>query len=308
MNFDLENVSCNLCKQSSARLYSSVSYMDYLNRRPEVKRDNARIPKNDKLARHKFNLVKCNNCGLIYVNPRPTSLSELYGDDYFSHYIDTESEAHRKRKGAFKAEVAELEELVKKLKVGRKILDVGCGGGFFLDSLNNSWEKYGNEINPVAAEYARDAFRINISKGALRQVNFPDETFGVVKIRNVIEHLTDPMSELCEIHRILRKGGLIAVSTLDIGSLCGRIYKEKFRMVCPPEHLYYFSTKTISLMLKEARFKTCKVSYHYFNTPYFSWKHPLRILWDIISFRVYKPNTVSPPFYGNMLDIYATKV
>lgn len=310
MNFDLEYVNCNLCGESNTRLYATASYTDYLNRRPELKNDDDPILKNEALANYKFSLVKCKNCGLVYVNPRLTdkSLAELYQREYFSYYVDTKSEEHMKRQETFKTEIAELERLTEKLRVGRKILDVGCGGGFFLASLNSLWEKYGVEINPAAVRYGRDTSRIDILKGDLRKINFPNETFDVIKMRGTIEHLFDPMSELREIYRILRKGGLIAINTPNIGSICGRIYREKFRMVCPTHHIYYFSTKTLSLMLEKVGFKVRKVSYHYFDTPYASWRDSLKILRDIVSFRIFrKPYTVSPSFYGNVVDIYAVK-
>lgn len=310
MNFDLEYVNCNLCGKSDTRLYATVTYMDYLNRRPVLKSDDDPILKNEELANYKFSLVKCKNDGLIFVNPRLTekSLTNFYQKQYFSYYANTKSEAHKKRQETFKVEIADLERLTEKLKVGWKILDVGCGGGFFLASLNNSWEKYGTEVNPTALKYGKDTFGLNILKGHLREVNFHDETFDVIKIRGTIEHLPDPMSELREINRILRKGGLIAVNTPNIGSICGRIYKEKFRMVDPIHHIYYFSTKTLSLMLKKVGFKVRKVSYHYFDTPYASWRDPLKILCDVASFRFFRnPHTVSPSFYDNIVDIYATK-
>ena len=133
MNFDLEYVNCNLCGKSDTRIYATVSYMDYLNRRPELKSDDDPILKNEELANYKFSLVKCKNCGLIYVHPRLTekSLANLYQEQYFSQYVNIQSEEHKKRQETFKVETIELERLVKKLKVGREILDVGCGGVLF---------------------------------------------------------------------------------------------------------------------------------------------------------------------------------
>lgn len=309
-NFDLEYVNCNLCGRSSTKLYATVSYADCLNRRPRLKQDDDPIFKNKKLANYKFSLVKCKNCGLVYVNPRLSSesLAKLYQQEYFSKYVDTKSEAHQKRSETFKVEIAELERLIKKLKIKRKILDVGCGGGFFLASLNNLWEKYGIEINPNGVRYGRVAFGINILKGTLKEVNFPDEKFDVVKMRGVIEHLPDPINELREIYRILSKRSLLAINTPNIGSICGKIYREKFRMVSPLHHIYYFSGKTLFHMLEKVGFKIWKISYHYFDTPYASWRDPLKIFCDLVSLKVFRePYTVSPPFYGNVMDIYAAK-
>jgi len=306
MNFELESINCNLCGESDAKLYAQVSYIDYLNRRPELRNENDPILKNDKLAGYKFSLVRCRHCGLIYVNPRLSdrSLAQLYGKEYFSFYADTESEAHKKRQETFRTEIIELE----KLTMGRKLLDVGCGGGAFLNSLGNSWEKWGTEINAAGAEYGIANFGLNVRQGTLKEASFPNESFDVVKLRAVIEHLYDPTGELHEIYRILKKDGIVAVQTPNMGSICAKLYREKFRMVCPVHHIYYFSTKTLTKILTKVGFKVVRVSYHYFDTPYASIRDPLKILLDLATFRILrKPDTVSPPFYGNIVDIYAQK-
>jgi hypothetical protein len=103
MSFELESINCNLCGESDTKLYAQVSYLDYLNRRPELKNDNDPILKNERLANYKFNMVRCRHCGLIYINPRLSnkSLAQLYEKEYFSFYADTKSDAHRKRQETF---------------------------------------------------------------------------------------------------------------------------------------------------------------------------------------------------------------
>jgi len=307
---DLEYVNCNLCHESDTRLYAKVSYLDYLSRRPDLATDDDPVFKHESLANHKFNLVKCKNCGFIYVNPRlkREALAKLYHKHYFKRYADIKSEHHRKRQQTMKCEIAELERVREELQLGKKILDVGCGGGFFLAGLDDSWDKQGIDINASAVRYGKDAFGVNILEGNLRELNLPCETFDVVKMRAIIEHVPDPMDELQQVYRVLRKGGLIAVMAPNQDSICGRIYRGKSRMVEPLHHIYCFSTKTLSLMLKRVGFKVQKVSYHYFDTPYASWKDSLKILYDVVSFNILRKNEiVSPPFYGNIIDIYAVK-
>ena len=109
IDFELESINCNLCGESDTNLYAQVSYIDYLNRRPELRNDNDPILRNENLASNKFNMVKCRHCGLIYINPRPSekSSAQLYGKDYFYFYADTESDAHIKRQATFVPEIKE---------------------------------------------------------------------------------------------------------------------------------------------------------------------------------------------------------
>ena len=310
MSLSLEHVSCNFCGSSDTRLYAKVSYSDYLNRRPELKTENDPIAKIKELLEHKFSLVKCKCCDFIYVSPRLSQekLSALYQQEYFSFYSDNSSKKAKKRQDTFNVEIIELEKIVKKLKVGKKILDVGCGGGFFLDSLDGSWDKHGTEINSCAVKFATEELGINVLQGELKNANFSDQSFDVIKMRGTIEHLPDPLNELSEVYRILRKGGILTVNTPNIGSICAKIYREKFRMVCPTHHIYYFSTKTLSNMLGKIGFKVCKVSSHYFDTPYADWKDFFKIFSDVAGLKILrKPHTVSPSFYGNIIDIYARK-
>jgi len=65
MSLELEHVDCNFCGNSDTKLYAKVSYRDYLRRRPELETDNDPIARNKKLSEHKFNLVKCKQCGFI---------------------------------------------------------------------------------------------------------------------------------------------------------------------------------------------------------------------------------------------------
>lgn len=61
-------------------------------------------------------------------------------------------------------------------------------------------------------------------------------------------------------------------------------------------------------MLEKAGFKTFKVSYHYFDTPYASWKDVFKIFLDTVGLGIIRnPDVVSPAFYGNIVDIYVTK-
>lgn len=277
INSLMEKINCNLCKSNDYMLWAK---------------------------KEGFNIVKCNRCNLIYVNPRLNAegLRQVYGQDYFK--LRTNKEDSLKREQMYLIEIKDLERIKKK----GKILDVGCGGGFFLNSLGDSWEKYGVEINDISAKFGRQNFGLNIKTDKLTDAKFESDYFDVVNIRGVIEHLPDPMAALKETYRILKKGGIVAINTPNIDSLCGKLYREKSRLVAPKYHIYYFSTRTISRMLAEAGFSIIKKSYFYFCTPYATWKDPFKILIDSVILLFNRNAKISSPaFFGNVINIYAKK-
>ena len=272
-----EEVACNLCGSSRNS--------------PWVVKDGYRI-------------VKCSDCNLIYVNPRPVAkaIQEHYDEAYFLRH--STGPMAQKRMKMYQIEIEDLSKLVPR---GR-ILDVGCGGGFLLNTLGNHWEKYGVEVNPSAAEFARRHFGLKVTTGTFQEAHFPDEFFDVVEIRGVIEHLPDPKGVLLEAHRVLKKGGIVSINTPNIDSFVARLYKEKFGLVEPPVHIYYFSTKTISRMLEVTGFRIVKKSFFYTKTPYASWKDPLKIMVDLFRLTLArKSNFESPPFFRNVINIYGAK-
>ncbi len=273
----LETIPCNLCGGGETRLWGKAEG---------------------------FSIVECVKCALVYVNPRLNreGLQIAYGSQYYQ--MHTESGALEKRMKMYDIEVGAIE----KLRAGGKILDVGCGGGYFMSRFGNSWEKYGTEFNPVAAAEASKNFNLNVRVGALPELGYESNYFDVANLRGVIEHFQDPYSYLQEAYKILKPGGLIAINTPNIGSLCAKIYKEKFRLVTPLYHIYYFSTQTMTEMLKKAGFKILAVRYFYLGTPYARWTDGFKLAADSVRlFFDRSAPVVSPAFFDNVVHVYAEK-
>lgn len=255
-------------------------------------------------ASNGFKIVRCAGCGLVFVNPRLNreGLRQVYGQNYF--LMHTEEGAFEMRMKMYEIERKEMESFGK----SGRVLDIGCSGGFFLSILNERWQKFGTEINPVAAEEARKKFGLDVRVGMLDEIAYPDSYFDVVSLRGVIEHFADPFAHLVEIRRILKEGGVLAINTPNIGSLCARIYGDRFRLVAPPYHIYYFSTRTMIEMLKKAGFKILRTRYFYLGTPYARWTDGFKILGDAFRLLVNpSAQAVSPAFFDNVVHVYAGK-
>jgi len=242
-NRNLEYVNCNLCGSDDAKLLY-------------VKRG--------------FNVVQCRKCGLVYVNPRlkVEALKEIYTKEYYlrrgvpkyegttvyEDYVGMEKQL----KIMFRKRLIRIE----KYKKGGKLLDIGCAVGFFLEvAEEKGWDAFGVEISEWASNYARGR-GLNVFTGDLMETKFPDEYFDVVTMWSVIESLRDPYSTLIEVKRILKKNGLIVISTANINSIVARFYGINWEKWGPEGDLYCFSPETLKKMLEVTGFKIVKITTH----------------------------------------------
>lgn len=201
-------------------------------------------------------VVKCNKCGLVYINPRLeentiiNAVSE--GDDTF--YVSQ----REGRIETFKRGI----ELVEIFSPKGKILDIGCAAGFFLTAAKErGWETYGVEPNTYLSEYGKKEFELNVFNGTLKEAGFQDNFFDVVTMWDVLEHTTDPLSELQEANRILKKGGVLVVNFPDFSSIWAKIFRRKWWFLLS-HHLYYFTPKTLKLMLDKGGFEVIEQRPH----------------------------------------------
>ncbi len=136
-----------------------------------------------------------------------------------------------------------------------RILDAGCGSGFFLDEAQkNGWKAFGSEYDPVTVEQCRDRGMIMCS-GQLEENSFPKNNFDVITSFEVIEHLADPLKELKLFHRFLRPGGILYLTTPNFNSIGKTIAGSDWSVVNYPEHLNYFTPATLHKALGIAGFQ-----------------------------------------------------
>ena len=136
-----------------------------------------------------------------------------------------------------------------------RLIDVGCGAGHFLQrAALRGWEVHGTEFGqrPVAVCRARG---ISIIEGPLDVANYRPDHFDVICSLEVIEHLVHPVAELQRMHTILRPGGLVYITTPNYRSVGHWISGSEWSIVQYPEHLCYFTSRTLSRTAASAGFR-----------------------------------------------------
>lgn len=215
----MEKIYCNLCQSAKQKKVLTAK---------------------DPITREDFFLVRCGKCGLIYTNPRPTSEKRhLY---YPGSLYTADPSIGEKRR-----------ILLEHIREG-KILDVGCGRGFFLSSIKHNFEVAGVEIDNESSDYAYKRYGIEILARQITELNPEEESFDVITFWHTLEHLPDPKGALEKAFALLKEGGLLFVAVPNIESLQASIFQRRWYHLELPRHLYHFSKDTLSRILKDSGF------------------------------------------------------
>lgn len=137
-----------------------------------------------------------------------------------------------------------------------RLLDIGCGAGYFLDEARaQGWQVWGTEYGERALRLARER-GLDVIKAPLEADTFKTASFDVVTAFEVFEHVRDLMQAAAVVAQVLRRGGLLYCTTPNFNSLSRRVLGPRWSVVEYPEHLWYFTPKTIRSWLEPFGFDT----------------------------------------------------
>jgi SAM-dependent methyltransferase len=233
--------------------------------------------------------------GAYYASISP-DVGAGYEEEYHSISIDPDGRERNllNERNHSLSGIKEITDYLKELKP-QKILDIGCGLGWLLSSLNDDWDKYGIEVSKFASNHAQQHGKI--FNGTLE--DFPDNgEFDVIVMNHVIEHVENPVQILSNIRERLSDTGVFIIGTPDFDSAAARRYGSNFRLLHDPTHISLFSSDSMHRCLRDCGFSIMSVEYPYFNTPYFNKENLLLMLND---------NQISPPFYGSKMTFFVNK-
>jgi SAM-dependent methyltransferase len=207
---------------------------------------------------------KCPQCGLIYVSPRP-SLDEtvqLYWGD--QAHISSEShisDAFQKRLYA-RHNLRVIRPVVKR----GALLEIGAGAGYFLDEARKTgFHPFGLELNPVQAGFIRTELKIPCEESPLSTSLFEGKKFDVVYHCDVIGHFFDPIADFRLMNTIMKDGAFLIFETGNLGDV-DKLYFKYFQRFQYPDHLFSFSTDSLSKLLDRTGFEVLEI-YRYSILP-----------------------------------------
>src|SRR5579872_4855170 len=201
-----------------------------------------------------YRMVRCGNCGLVRSDPilEAADLSALY----------FESQLTYAKESGFAGETyaAYLSELLPLAPSKNRLLEIGCGNGFFLERALDLGFAEVNGVEPgrEVVEAAAPRVRDHIRNDSFRDGLFPEASFDVVCGFQVFDHLANPNQTLAACRRILRPGGLVFFIHHDIGAWTHRLLKERSPIV-DVEHVYLYDRDTMSRILAKNGFEVLRV-------------------------------------------------
>lgn len=245
-----------------------------------------------------WNLKKCSNplCRLVWLDPMPLpeDIGKAY-QTYYTHSASAPQETERagtikrvfrflkqayladqfgyaNRPGAAPRIFGKLFYLLppRRLRANMEIrhlkfvphgrlLDVGCGSGSWLGHMRSlGWQVEGLDFDAQAVNAAIGR-GLAVRLGGLEEQAFAANSFDVVTMSHVIEHVPNPVITLKECARILKPGGKLVLWTPNISSLGHRIFKQHWRGLEPPRHLHLFCPSSMQSLLRLGGFTDASI-------------------------------------------------
>ncbi|HCD37485.1 MAG TPA: hypothetical protein DEQ77_01930 [Candidatus Omnitrophica bacterium] len=214
--------------------------------------------------RRVIGVVRCNTCGLIYVNPRLKSPEKVYWGDESGYYEEAKLvfcglKPHHRDKN-----YADDLGVIKKFKPRGNFLDIGTNAGFFLRlaKKNKEWNLFGVEPSLSLAQLARKYFSLNIINSFLEEATLENDFFDIVTMTDVFEHVPNPMVILGKVHKIIKAdgilfikvpNGLFNITKLHLTKLTRQL--GEYDIFDSYEHLVHYSHNTLAKMLAKGGFK-----------------------------------------------------
>lgn len=257
----MESIICDLCRSATFSL------------RPQ-ETTALRLP-------DPYTIVRCDNCQLMYMNPRMTAeeYREFYDSKYYDDY-EYDTILSEERNPKFLQRLATFRQL--KPARGR-LLDIGTATGEFLHTAKqDGWEVWGTEVSSFAAQQAKRLYGLDIFVGEVDDAPYAEKSFDIIHLSHVLEHVPSPRGTLRSITRLLKDDGYLVIEIpYQFGNWFDRLAQRFGRSHITKEpslhHVYFYTPRSLGMIFDSENFSSHVRTYS-LDTPYAkkrSWQKPI---------------------------------
>jgi len=209
--------------------------------------------------RNGFELRRCQDCELVFVSPIPPK-QEL--DAFYQEYHKT-SQYSAKLDSKLRRAKRRIRRL-KRITPGRQFIDVGCNVGFAVEAARLlGFEASGIDLDRAAIEHATSLFPGGAFHAcSIQELAQTGRQYDLVYCSEVIEHLPRLDDFLAALSDLLVSGGVLFLTTPDMGHFSLPRDRLSWDNVRPPEHLLYFSRKSLRPLLEKHGFRQVRFSFN----------------------------------------------
>lgn len=287
----MKSIKCAICKgkEKTVVLYNQNFSINKIDEKTFSAR---RLP-----DRIHYRLVKCTRCGLIFSNPI-LNLNKI-NSLYFKSDFNYNSESEYLKKTYLKYFKKYLS--TKNIKC-KKILEIGCGNGFFLEELrkNGMDNVYGIEPGMESVRKANIRIKKNIKVDILKKGLFPKESFDIILCFHTLDHIPEPNKFLEVAYSLLKKEGKIFFIVHNTNGLSVKLLNEK-SPIFDIEHVYLFNNLNLKQIFTQNKFKNPQV-FDIYNT------YPLRYWLRLFPLNVFLKNKLIMLLERFKLDLIKIKL
>jgi SAM-dependent methyltransferase len=194
---------------------------------------------------HGADILQCKACGLGRTEAVGFDPDIYYAEPYFSGGHGDGYSDYLGAEPVLRREFAGTVDYLRRFQRDGKLLEIGCAYGFFLQEAARYFEVAGVELAEHAVAHCRRT-GLNVRHGTadaalLQQTGRAD----AIVLLDVVEHLPQPRETLALCEHYLNPGGVILITTGDFGSLLARLAGVKWRLMTPPQHLWFFTAESM---------------------------------------------------------------
>jgi len=223
-----------------------------------------------------YKMYRCTACRAAFVHPMPDDLTlKRFYDDFHKStgaggWYD---EIEDRMRDDFPAKVA----LIQKEGAAARLLDVGCGKGFFVKACaDRGIDAVGVDLSETGVNYAKETLKVQAITGSLHDLKPTLGLFDVVTFWATIEHLSDPIRMLRDIYDVLKPGGRLFCDTGIGDDWLDRLLPGVAQWYDPPQHLFVFSRGGMIKAMEAAGFSVRQIVPGFDRTPLRRWVRKVR--------------------------------
>lgn len=196
-------------------------------------------------------LIKCRGCGLVLVDD-PEATFDIRHYDYYKERIAWAKE--RLYNPITACRYVSLLTRLERYRKNNALLDIGCGEGHFLSVAKGlGWEVKGLEVAPYAVDICK-RFDINVECADLLRTDLPQGRYDLVTMFEVLEHMAQPREYLLRTNALLRKGGVLVLTTPNFDCITRRMLRQKWSPI-HKEHLFYYAPRSVRMLINSLGYK-----------------------------------------------------